>query len=617
MNAILTCPACGHTQPMSEGILGRKVRCPRCRAVFRVNTSELSAPLDLGQPATTGSGKRAHLPAWAYAPLGFGAALLLIGVIVLARSFRGSAPSQLAKPAGEGPHAAAPPVLGQSPPKPKAQISASPQPTVTQAEGNGRARRPGGRVPRASGEPPVPRADGKVSQEEPNTLQRARGKKAIALVTVKSPDREARGTAFCIDKSGLFVTNARVVQKVVDGRGDLVLLINIGLDTERSLAATVQRVDDYLDLALLKIDAVPSLTALEFGKDESLSETSPVLTFGIPIEQPPSPETAASTARFAQQFGRTVTSGRITTLHGPREHLDGVQFDGQIDPGQFGGPVIDTAGKVIGVAVDTIPRRSMNLAVPVGRLSDFMAAPGVSFHPPALSYEDRSKPVSWSIKLEPATAGGKLPEGLSVYVTIAHGKDDRRTRQAKPARDGSFEVEVTPVPSDPPTPVRALEAVVEAKQGKVVLATVHRRIELAGAPAPPVVAAKDKREPEIFIIRILPRPPMFGGFGPRIPGPGGFGPRIPGPGGLGPRVPGLRGLGPRVRGSGGPRDYVVVVPRTPPIIPQGPSDEGMLTVISTLNVNGQANGARNAIRPPQALCRLDVAMAVRHTQGAK
>jgi len=41
MNSNLTCPECGHTQPAPNSLLGRKVRCPSCRAVFRVTASEL------------------------------------------------------------------------------------------------------------------------------------------------------------------------------------------------------------------------------------------------------------------------------------------------------------------------------------------------------------------------------------------------------------------------------------------------------------------------------------------------------------------------------------------------------------------------------------------------
>jgi WD40 repeat protein/S1-C subfamily serine protease len=583
---------------MSQGIVGHKVRCPSCRAVFRVTAAELKPAKEAGlaQAGSTLTRNRARLPAWAYAPLGFAAALLLIGVIVLARSFRSPASNPVAKPdagsdqtdrserSDRSDHAAArirprPTAADRSPgiteshvvenaPHPPAPTAATPAPTVGRTGSSPRAAPPESSISQSPPKATVARGESNESANKPNPLLFARGKKAIALLRMTCPDGEARRTAFCIDKAGLFVANADVVRRVVEGKGDLWLLVDIGLDTERSLGAKVLRVDDYLDLALLKIDGDPRLTTLELGKDQTLSETAPVLTFGFPVELNQRPEDAVRPARWLQRDGRTVMSGRITTLHGPREHLEGVQYDGQIDPGQFGGPVVDAAGKVIGVAVATIPKRSMNLAIPVGRLADFLAAPGVSFRPPALSYRDRSKPVSWSIKVEPATAGGKLPEGVSVHVTIAHTKGDRRTREAKVARDGSFQIEVTPVPSDPPTPVRAIEAVVEAKQGQVVLATVQRKIELEGAPAPPVAPANKSVEPEIFVIRVLRRPPLFGGYGPFIPG-------------LGARDDPLLLFVPRMPPPSTP------LPQTPPRIDrpgEGPSDEGLLTVNAPLYV---------------------------------
>ena len=81
----------------------------------------------------------------------------------------------------------------------------------------------------------------------------------------------------------------------------------------------------------------------------------------------------------------------------------------QINQGYSGGPVLDASGEVIGVIARTVEGRSPSSAISVGRLSDFMAAPGVSFHPPSLSYDDRYKPVIWTIKLEPPTPVGRFP----------------------------------------------------------------------------------------------------------------------------------------------------------------------------------------------------------------
>jgi hypothetical protein len=148
MNSNLICPACGHSQPESEGLLSRKVRCPTCRAVFRVTSSDLKAVIEppspdrrvppaaadlpssdhspqaatagvadqkrdraagSAQPGKTANGQRANLPAWAYGALGIAAAIILVGVIVLMPSFRSPTSSQLAEPVVAVPRAAATP----------------------------------------------------------------------------------------------------------------------------------------------------------------------------------------------------------------------------------------------------------------------------------------------------------------------------------------------------------------------------------------------------------------------------------------------------------------------------------------------------------------------------
>ena len=45
-------------------------------------------------------------------------------------------------------------------------------------------------------------------------------------------------------------------------------------------------------------------------------------------------------------------------------------------------------------------------------------------------------------------------------------------------------------PLVPPVPVKGLEALVQVKQGSKVLATVHKRAELAGAPTPRLLAVR-------------------------------------------------------------------------------------------------------------------------------
>jgi WD40 repeat protein len=462
------------------------------------------------------------------------------------------------------------------------------------------------------------------AQHKPEVIERC--KKATALVEVATPEGEATGSGFCIDRSGLFITNAHVVGKAADSRGQVRLVLDIGQKAQRSRRAKVLRADDALDLALLKVDAEVGLSPLELGKDDALIETASVMSFGFPFGRKP-------TVRGEAYPDISVIPSRITALRRDKGRLEGIQFDGQLNPGNSGGPVVDEAGRVIGVAVATIRGAAMNLAIPVGRLSDFLKAPGLVFNPPPLAYKDRSRPVTWTIKVQPPMPQAKLPEKLTVEVKIVHDLDQPRTYKAQPLGDGVFKVNVTPVPRDPdrkvdldvrfpngqatqvqvkdgdvkvgntkfmlsdlqflfggpsprahtnrgqlafgpilglgkvrkrvgtktvtidlneasqitvrpldpPRPVQAIEALVEAKQGTSVLASVLKRADLSGAPAPTAVAVRIGRN--IVVVPTRPQPPMMSG-------------------------------------------------------PQGPSDEGLLKIGGVLDVDGVPCGSAKAIRPP-------------------
>ncbi len=295
-----------------------------------------------------------------------------------------------------------------------------------------------------------------AAQHKPEIIEL--GKKATALVEVKMAEGGASGSAFCVDKSGLFITNAHVVRGAGQAKDSVRLVIDIGRKTQRSLRAKVLRTDDGLDLALLKVDADAGLSALELGKEDALLETAPVVTFGFPFGR----RTAVGQETYPDI---TVLPSKITSLRRDNDRLEAVQFDGQLNPGNSGGPVVDAMGRVVGVAVLTVPGAAINLAIPVGRLAEFLSAPGLDFDPPPLMYNERSRPVTWTIKVQPATPGARLPDKLSVSVKVANGIGDPRVFAAQPAGNGVFKVKVTPVPRDPD---RLVDLEVRSPNGQVI-----------------------------------------------------------------------------------------------------------------------------------------------------
>jgi hypothetical protein len=135
---------------------------------------------------------------------------------------------------------------------------------------------------------------------------------------------------------------------------------------------------------------------------------------------------------------------RITAIRTDKQRVSGFLLDNPISPGQSGGPVLDTSGMVVGVAVATPPGSDRKAMIPVGHLSEFMAAPGLEFALPPVPFESRTKPMTWTVRLTPPAPGGKLPADVSVAVTVTSHDGKPRIFAAKPAGNGVFKATIVP-----------------------------------------------------------------------------------------------------------------------------------------------------------------------------
>src|SRR5262249_38687984 len=73
------------------------------------------------------------------------------------------------------------------------------------------------------------------AQETRGADRKGQGKKATALVEVTTPGPEGggSGSAFCIDRSGLFLTNAHVIEEAEGGRAEVRLVLDPGGSAKR------------------------------------------------------------------------------------------------------------------------------------------------------------------------------------------------------------------------------------------------------------------------------------------------------------------------------------------------------------------------------------------------
>jgi len=143
---------------------------------------------------------------------------------------------------------------------------------------------------------------------------------------------QSLGSGFLIGPDGYILTNAHVVERAAD------LKISVTPSDGKTHVARYITGSVETDLALLKID---SPTALPFLSTEHLSENllgQTVLVLGNPLGY------GSSVARgILSAKGRSITVGEI-------EYRDLVQTDAAINPGNSGGPLVDLAGKLVGVS---------------------------------------------------------------------------------------------------------------------------------------------------------------------------------------------------------------------------------------------------------------------------
>lgn len=270
-----------------------------------------------------------------------------------------------------------------------------------------------------------------------------RGQKATALVEFFEDQGpvikvERTGSAFCIDRSGLFITCASVVTGS-GGKVKVHIVLDAGKESSRKLPATVLRSDLSLDLALLQVDGNAMPTPLELGREAGLRELLELYTFGYPSAK----ETAAGASK-KREF--SVQRSRITALRKEKGRLADIAFDKTINPGYFGGPILDESGQIVAVAVYAADNVGQTLAIPVGCLADFLAAPNIVFDVPNVAFETRNQAVTWTIRLQPPTPVSKLPDRLTVAVTVKGNRGNPRTYAAQPVGSGVFQAAVIPDP---------------------------------------------------------------------------------------------------------------------------------------------------------------------------
>ena len=149
----------------------------------------------------------------------------------------------------------------------------------------------------------------------------------------QSPTEQLRGlgSGFIIDKSGVILTNAHVVDKADK--------VTVRLKDGRTFEGKVRGIDEVTDLAVVKINAGNDLPVAPLGSSRNVQVGDWAIAVGNPLG-----------------FDNTVTLGIVSTLKRSSaqvgisdKRLDFIQTDAAINPGNSGGPLLNGLGEVIGI----------------------------------------------------------------------------------------------------------------------------------------------------------------------------------------------------------------------------------------------------------------------------
>lgn len=172
------------------------------------------------------------------------------------------------------------------------------------------------------------------------------GKAVVGIEVHRGRGQGGTGSGFFITPDGFILTN----NHVIDGAKKVVVILHDGRQVDSEIVGS----DEPTDLAVLRImgNDFPFVT---FGDSDSLKVGQLVIAIGNPLG-----------------FQSTVSTGIVSALHRSLRSESGrlienvIQTDVPLNPGNSGGPLVDSRGMVIGVNTAMIRMaQGISLSIPV------------------------------------------------------------------------------------------------------------------------------------------------------------------------------------------------------------------------------------------------------------
>lgn len=145
------------------------------------------------------------------------------------------------------------------------------------------------------------------------------------------PEQRASGSGALVSEDGYIVTNNHVVEGADE--------VTVTLANRKTYKGTVVGTDPSTDLAVVKIDAGKNLPYMVWGNSDDVKLGQWVLAIGYPLTLDVT-VTAGIVSAKARSIGINKSKSPVESF---------IQTDAAVNPGNSGGPLVNTTGELIGI----------------------------------------------------------------------------------------------------------------------------------------------------------------------------------------------------------------------------------------------------------------------------
>jgi hypothetical protein len=179
-------------------------------------------------------------------------------------------------------------------------------------------------------------------------------KVAPAVVLIKGAaldGSDVAGTGFVVDESGTIVTNLHVIENLSHGavrmpNGDIYDHFNVHAFDERK------------DIAIIQVAGF-GLPKVDLGDSDEVQPGQRALLFGNPLG-----------------LEGSISEGIVSAIRRLKAGYRVIQTDAAANPGNSGGPLVDAAGRAVGIlSFMRVEGENLNFAVPINYARGMLAQP--------------------------------------------------------------------------------------------------------------------------------------------------------------------------------------------------------------------------------------------------